>query len=154
MEITISRNFLIGLFLVGLASILFFTKGFGLIGMGSAVTGGGIVKIPLTEVSNQAKWYEYDASGTKVKFFVVKANDGTVKTAIDACDVCYDTKKGYSQDGEYMVCNNCGNRYLISELGTKNKEGGGCWPGYLPSKIEGDNVIIKQSDLENEKWRF
>lgn len=112
------------------------------------------VSIPLSEISANAKWYEYDSSGTTIKFFVVKSADGSIKTAFDACDVCYGAKKGYSQQGDLMVCNNCGNKYPISGLGTENTRGGGCWPGYLPSKIRGDSIIIKKSDIEKGEYRF
>jgi uncharacterized membrane protein len=112
------------------------------------------ISIPLAQVSSQAKWFEYETSGKTIKFFVVKASDGSIKTAFDACDVCFSSRKGYSQDGDIMVCNNCGNRYPIDGLGTENKAGGGCWPGYLPSQVVGDNVVIKKADLEAGSYRF
>ncbi|MFC2142961.1 DUF2318 domain-containing protein [Candidatus Aenigmatarchaeota archaeon] len=107
--------------------------------------------VPLSEVSENAKFYEYDSDGKTIRFFAVKASDGTIKTAFDQCDVCYRSGKGYRQEGDNMVCNNCGNKYPIIGLGTENKNPGGCWPSYLPSKIEGDNVIIKKSDLDKGK---
>jgi uncharacterized membrane protein len=111
---------------------------------------GNIIKIPLNEISKTAAFYNYG----KIEFFVVGAEDGTVKTAFNACDVCYRSKKGYRQDGEDMICNNCGNHYPISGLGTKNLRGGGCWPGYLPGVVEGDYIVIKRSDLESGAYRF
>ncbi len=137
--------------------VAFFTKGFGLFKSNSTdqptTNADGFVNIPLSGVTNNAKWYEYDSGGKTIKFFIVKAGDGSVKTAFDACDVCYRYKKGYKQEGDYMICNNCGNRYPISGLGTENKIPGGCWPGYLSSVIKGDNVIVKKSDLEDNQWR-
>jgi uncharacterized membrane protein len=115
---------------------------------------GGSLEIPISEISGDAKWYEYDSDGTKIQFFAVKASDGTIRTAFDACDICYGSKKGYRQEGDVMVCNNCGNKYPIDGLGTENVKGGGCWPGYLPSKIEGDSLIVKHSDLEKGAYRF
>lgn len=112
------------------------------------------IKIPLSSISNKAKFHSYDASGVDVEYFVVEADDGSIKTAFNACDVCYRAKKGYSQKGGDMVCNNCGNHYAISDLGTKNLKGGGCWPGYLPSKVEGEYLVIQKSDLEAGKYRF
>lgn len=109
-----------------------------------------VIKIPLSEISQNAKFYKYEGIG----YFAVKAKDGTIKTAFDACDVCYSAKKGYRQEGDYMICNNCGNKYAISSLGTENLRGGGCWPGYLPSEVEGENLIIKKSDLEKGRYRF
>jgi uncharacterized membrane protein len=111
---------------------------------------GDSIKIPLSEISETAAFYNYG----DIEFFIVEASDGTPKTAFNACDVCYRSKKGYRQDGEDMVCNNCGNHYPISGLGTKNLRGGGCWPGYLPNTVEGDYIVIKKFDLESGAYRF
>lgn len=112
------------------------------------------VRIPLQEISEKAKWYDYELNNVKIRFFAVKADDGSIKTAFDACDICYRFKKGYKQEGNYMVCNNCGRRFPISSLGTENKNPGGCWPGYLPGFVDKENLVIKRLDLENGKWRF
>jgi uncharacterized membrane protein len=112
------------------------------------------VLIPLEKVGTQAKFYEFESGGKTVRFFAVKASDGSIKTAFDACDVCFNSKKGYRQEGKDMLCNNCGNRYPIDGLGTENKRPGGCWPGYLPSRIEGSNLVIEKSDLAAGVSRF
>jgi len=112
------------------------------------------ISIPVSEISEKAKWFEYESDGAIIRFFAVKASDGSIKTAFDACDVCFSSKKGYSQDGSVMVCNNCGNKYPIDGLGTENKQGGGCWPGYLSSTIVGDSLEIKKSDLDKGRYRF
>lgn len=114
----------------------------------------GFITIALSELSENAKWYEYNSKDVNIRYFTVKASDGNIKTAFDECDICYRTRKGYRQEGNYMVCNNCGNIYPIIGLGTENKNPGGCWPGYLPSSVDGENVIIKISDLESGRWRF
>ena len=101
------------------------------------------MSIPVAETSEAARWYEFRNS----RFFVVKASDGTIRTAFDKCDVCYWARKGYSQEGSDMVCNNCGLRFAIDGLGTENQTPGGCWPSYLPHTIENDNIIIRASDL-------
>lgn len=137
--------------LVVLTLVFFFAKG-GI--TGNVVGAAEPLVIPLSEISEQASWYEQNVGGTSVRFFSIKVQDGSIKTAFDACDVCYSSKKGYRQKGDVMICNNCGNRYPISGLGTENKKGGGCWPGYLPSEIKGENLVIKMSDLEKERYRF
>ena len=98
-----------------------------------------IITIPVSEISENAKWYKYNDS----RFFIIKADNGTIRTAFDACDVCYQQGKGYKQEGDYMVCNNCGLRFAINGIGTENKTLGGCWPSYLPHTIKDDNVIIE-----------
>ncbi len=133
------------------------TKGFGLIRSNltspTATNINGSIIIPVSDITNSAKWYEYDSGTNAIKFFIVKTSDGSIKTAFDACDVCYAQKKGYRQEGDYMICNNCGNRYPINGLGTENKIPGGCWPGHLSNIIKGDNIVIEKSDLENNQWR-
>jgi len=117
---------------------------------GGVIKEGNVISIPLLEITEKAKFYESDG----IKFFAVKASDGSIKTAFDACDVCYSNHKGYRQEGNSMICNNCGNKYPISGLGTENLRGGGCWPGYLPNTIKEENFIIKISDLEKGRYRF
>jgi len=130
--------------LIFLAAII--TRGFGLFTDKETIP-IGVINIPILEISENAKWYEYNIENKMAKFFIIKAKDGSIKTAFDACDVCYWQKKGYRQEGDYMICNNCGLRFPISGLGTENKTPGGCWPGYLPHIIEGDNIIIQKADL-------
>jgi len=110
--------------------------------------------IPMEKITNKAQFYEYDDSGVKIKFFVVKGSDNSIKAAFDACDVCYYSKKGYRQEGSNMICNNCGNQYPIDGLGTENRNPGGCWPSYLPNKVVGDDIIIQKSDLRDGKYMF
>ena len=52
-----------------------------------------------------------------------------------------------------MRCINCGLTFPIEEIGKNNTEGG-CWPSYLPIKIDGDNIVIEKSDLENKRYMF
>ena len=108
-----------------------------------------VVKIPLSEISNKAKFYEQG----NINYFVVKASDGSVKVAFDACDVCGGSK-GYRQEGNDMVCNSCGRHFDIDSLGEKNIYGGGCWPGHLLAEIDGDDILIKISDIEKGGYRF
>ncbi|MFH1364784.1 MAG: DUF2318 domain-containing protein [Candidatus Aenigmatarchaeota archaeon] len=144
----------IGLFFVAILAIGSFTA-FGSSLTGAAISGGsGYTSLSLSDITSTAKWYKYDSGGTEIRFFAVKASDGSIKTGFDACDVCYGSHKGYRQEGDYMVCNNCGNKYPINGLGTENKNPGGCWPGFLPNTVSGDNLLIKNADIEGGKWRF
>ncbi len=110
--------------------------------------------LEMEKISTVANWYVYESNGVTIRFFAVKDNLGDVKTAFDACDVCFSEKRGYRQEGNFMVCNNCGNKFLISSLGTENKTGGGCWPGYLKNSVVEDKVFIKKSDLDAGRFRF
>jgi uncharacterized membrane protein len=114
---------------------------------------GNKIRIPLSQITTDVKFYMHDADGTSVKYFAIKGSDGNVHVAFDACDVCYGAKKGYTKSGSDMQCINCGNRYAINGLGSENTRGG-CWPSYLPMNIDGDDVVIQISDLEAKSWMF
>lgn len=120
---------------------------------GLTINAQGEVEIPESEVTENARYYSIDSKGVDVRFFAVRADDGNIRVAMDACDVCYDAKKGYRQDGDDMVCNNCGNRYPTSGIGTENLKGG-CWPSHVPMKMEDGNVVIKASELRAKRYMF
>ncbi|MBR9705701.1 DUF2318 domain-containing protein [Candidatus Pacearchaeota archaeon] len=155
------KKVIFGIGVFALAALIYF-----MFGKGSSVNGnavaisteiideGDMIKIPLSAISTKAQFQEYNSNGVDIEYFIVKAKDGSIKAAFNACDVCYRSKKGYRQQGSDMICNNCGNHYAISGLGTKNLNGGGCWPGYLPARQQGDYLIIEKNDIEQGKYRF
>jgi uncharacterized membrane protein len=107
----------------------------------------GHIRIPLSEASTQVKKYAYDAGGKTVRYIVVLGSDGQPRTAFDGCDSC-GTSKGYRQDGEDVVCNVCGKRFKIDDLGKSNTLGGGCMPMFLHNVVQGEDILIKKSDLD------
>lgn len=127
-------------------------------GCGNKVTGNTIVEnegqitIPLSDISTQARFYKYNYNGVNIKYFAVLGSDGKPRTAFDACDVCGGLQ-GYEQQGSDIACSKCGRVFRIDGLGTQNK-GYGCWPSYLPHEVQGDNILIKISDIKNSRKRF
>lgn len=108
----------------------------------------GKVEIPLAEINDRkAHFYKLD----NVKYFAVKAADGSIRTAFDACEVCFQAKKGYYQEGDTMVCRNCGKRFLISEL---DKKQGGCKPIHLDSEIKDGKLTVKADNILKMKKYF
>ena len=152
MEIEISKKMLTWLVLIPLVFVGFFLLK-GKTGKTSSST-DEVVRIPISDISKTAKFYEYDSNGVDIEYFVVLATDGSIKTAFNACDVCYKSKKGYRQEGNDMICNNCGLSFNIDGLGSKNKNPGGCWPGYLPNTLEAGDIVIKVKDIESGRFRF
>ncbi len=114
---------------------------------------GDDLVIQLSSLDEEAEFYSYSADGVSIHFFAVIGSDGNVHIAIDACDVCYPDRKGYYQDNLVMVCRNCRNTFIIDGIGTENLQGG-CWPSYLPMRIENDQVLIKKADIEAKKYMF
>lgn len=105
----------------------------------------GSVTLPVADVSDgAAHYYSYDTGGKDVKFFVLKSSDGVIRAAFDACDVCYLEKKGYTQDGDFMVCNNCGQKFHSARI---NEVRGGCNPSPLARSVKDDKVVISAADI-------
>ncbi|MBW2565258.1 MAG: DUF2318 domain-containing protein [Deltaproteobacteria bacterium] len=81
--------------------------------------------------------------------YVLKSSDGVIRAAIDACDVCYRSGKGYVQEGDFMVCTNCGRRFASTRI---NEIKGGCNPAPLNRKIIGKNLVIEMKDINANSW--
>ena len=109
------------------------------------VAENGAVRLPLSTFDDyKAHFYTYMVNGRPVEFFVVKSQDGVVRAAFNACDVCFQAKLGYRQEGDVMVCNNCGRRFPTDQI---NEVRGGCNPSPLTRTMSGDNIIILDTDL-------
>lgn len=114
---------------------------------------GQDVRIPISEVSDgKAKFYHYKlANNQEISFFVLKSSDGVIRAAFNACDVCYEKRRGYHQEGDDMVCNNCGKHFPSSKV---NEVQGGCNPAPLRRVVEGDQLVIRASDLQQGGFYF
>ena len=99
----------------------------------------------------QARHFEYNGSDATIKYFILKSSDGIIRAAYDACDVCWPAGKGYYQDGDHMVCRNCGRRFASVLV---NVVQGGCNPAPLTRSIENGNLVIKVNDILNGKKYF
>jgi len=111
----------------------------------------GQLSIPINEINDgNAHYFKTEADdGIVVSFFTVKSKDGIIRAAIDSCDVCYKSGKGYVQDGDVMVCTNCGRRFATDRI---NEVKGGCNPAPLFRKIEGDYLVVSMKDINANSW--
>ena len=133
---------------VAVAAIVVLTRGGAETATATApvAPGGADVTIPVADLADgQAKYYTYDAGGVAVKYFVMRSSDGEYRAAFDACDVCYPNKKGYSQQGGVMVCNNCGQQFDSTQI---NEQRGGCNPSPLERTVDGQSLVLKTADLQ------
>ncbi len=98
--------------------------------------------------NNLAHYYHTKlSSGKTVYFFVVKDSGGVYRAAANACQVCFEDRRGFSQQGNFMVCNACKNKYPLEKIAT---EKGGCNPGPINPNLvvrEG-SITIKESELQ------
>ncbi|MCK7514560.1 MAG: DUF2318 domain-containing protein [Desulfobacterales bacterium] len=91
------------------------------------------------------------AASITIRYFVIKSADGVIRAAFDACDVCWPAGKGYAQDGEFMVCRNCGQRFHSTKV---NEVKGGCNPAPLERRVENGMLLIRVSDILEGKGYF
>ena len=94
----------------------------------TSIKKGGYLAIPIADLSQTASFYKADLDGTEIELVALKDSKGNLRTAVNACQVCYSSGKGYYvQDGNYLVCQNCGNSFTIDQVGIAS---GGCnpWP--------------------------
>ncbi|WP_328754566.1 DUF2318 domain-containing protein [Geomesophilobacter sediminis] len=118
------------------------------IGKGEKVKpANGMITVPLGQVSDgKAHFYRLEDGGKEIRFFIAKGADGAIHTAFDACDVCYREKKGYDQQGEFMVCKNCNRKFAISRIGAE--AGGGCNPSALNHTGNAGKIAIRIADIK------
>ena len=111
----------------------------------------GVLNIPITDINDgKAHYFKVKADdGIMTSFFVLKSSDGVIRAAIDACDVCYRSGKGYVQEGDFMVCTNCGRKFASTRI---NEIKGGCNPAPLNRKIVGKNLVIQMKDINANSW--
>ncbi|WP_028584187.1 DUF2318 domain-containing protein [Desulfogranum mediterraneum] len=103
------------------------------------------VRIPLERINDdKAHYYKYQQAGTAIRFFVVRSRDGVIRAAFDACDVCFPAAKGYTKEGDFMTCVNCGQKFHTSRI---NVERGGCNPAPLRRRLEGAELVIDSRDI-------
>jgi len=98
-----------------------------------------------------ARYYEYKAANTTIKYFILKSSDGVIRAAFDACDVCWRAGKGYYQVGDNMICRNCGRQFASILV---NEVKGGCNPAPLSRSIEGDNLVVRIKDILDGQQYF
>ncbi len=111
----------------------------------------GSLTIPVSDISDgMAHYYKIKADdGIVVSFFTVKSQDGIIRAAVDSCDVCYRSGKGYIQEGNMMVCTNCGLKFQTSRI---NEVKGGCNPAPLARTIENNHLVISMKDINANSW--
>ncbi len=116
-------------------------------------SGDAGASIPLSSLQDgQAKFFKYDdGKGVAVRYFAVKGTDGRIHTAFDACDSCWPEGKGYKQNEDRMVCQNCRMVFDINKIGEVH---GGCNPSPLKAEVTGDKVFISYKDLSDGRHFF
>ena len=145
----------IGIALIAGAAIFYVTQG----GDTISATASGPVATSATSVSlpaslfedGKARHFEHVDGKFTIRYFVLKSSDGVIRAAFDACDVCWPAGKGYYQEGDNMVCRNCGRRFASVLV---NEVKGGCNPAPLNRSLENGKLIIQIKDILEGRQYF
>lgn len=119
-----------------------------------ASTGEDLI-IPLSDITEEASFYPVTVDGIDMEVIAVKASDGSIRTAFNTCQICYNSGRGYyKQDGDRLVCQNCGNQFPMDQV---EVEAGGCnpWPIFDENKtVTDDSITISYSFLQESEQIF
>lgn len=111
--------------------------------------------IAIEDISTTATFYPIEIDGTKLEVLVIKASDGTIRTAFNTCQICYSSGRGYyEQEGNNLICQNCSNRFRSDDVEITR---GGCNPVPITQEnktVDGENIIISKEFLSESKNIF
>ncbi|MDR1837689.1 MAG: DUF2318 domain-containing protein [Treponema sp.] len=111
--------------------------------------------IQIAEITENALFFPVDIDGVRMEVLAVKAPDGSIRTAFNTCQVCYTSGRGYFvQTGTLLVCQNCGNRYRMSQV---ERQAGGCNPvPIFPANktVTTDTITISREYLRQTRAVF
>jgi len=107
------------------------------------------------DITDQVSFFPVEVKGIKLEVLAARASDGSVRTAFNTCQVCYNSGKGYYiQEGNNLVCQNCGNRFKIDEVEVVR---GGCNPVPITSgnkTVDDTTITIPKEFLEQASVIF
>ncbi|MBQ9662595.1 MAG: DUF2318 domain-containing protein [Oscillospiraceae bacterium] len=121
----------------------------------AVIAKGESLVIPISEISEEARFYPFTVDGEAMEVLAVKASDGTIRTAFNTCQSCYTSGAGFYrfEEGE-LVCNNCGFRFSPDQVEVSS---GGCnpWPIFEENKtVTEDSILISYDFLAESKGIF
>lgn len=115
----------------------------------------GDLVINTGDITEEATFFQINHKGTDMAVLAVKADDGTIRTAFDTCQICNGSPYAYfEQSGDKFQCQNCGNVYSRDML---EKERGGCNPVPIMAEektVTDSEIIIPVEVLEANAERF
>ena len=115
---------------------------------GGKILPNGDLQISKDEITATAKFYQYKIDGVRIEILALRAPDGTVRTALNTCQVCYASGRGYYvQKGDVLVCQNCGNRFKASQVEIIK---GGCNPVPITADLKTEDA----KTITIGKWLF
>lgn len=118
------------------------------------------IVITKSTITDQVQFFPAKVGKTNLEVLAVKADDGTIRTAFNTCQVCNGSPRAYyRQEGDVVVCQNCGNRFSMDMIEVQR---GGCNPVPIMEGEKNDNgdtftipgdFIAKNKGLFTDNWK-
>lgn len=115
--------------------------------------------IQIADITENALFYPVEIDSLKMEVMAVKAPDGTIRTAFNACHLCYQSSPKhpvlgfYVQKGVELICI-CERRYTMDMVGVVKE---GCHPKpVLPEwkTVTASTITISRDNLVKAKAMF
>lgn len=102
--------------------------------------------IPISELSKDVKFFSLNNGGINIEILTAIDKDGNPKATLNTCQNCMGSPKAYFiQDGDSVVCQNCGIGHRIETLGIAKR---GCNPIPIDSLVIDDkNISFDKAEL-------
>jgi uncharacterized membrane protein len=119
----------------------------------SVTSSGGFLDIAASNIGRgKVRFFCYkDTAGDQIRFILARGDDGTIRTAMDACRECFRYHKGYRSSDGYLICRFCGNKYELNRMMLGKAS---CAPIGLPHVEHGQDIRLKASDLVERRAYF
>lgn len=113
--------------------------------------------IPISSLTTSARFFGTYVDGTYMEVIAFKSGS-SYRTAFNTCQVCYSTSRRayYVQSGSNLVCQECGSKFALSQVGV-NRTSKTCSPYTILSSERmdtNDSLIIPYSYLVSAKNLF
>jgi uncharacterized membrane protein len=107
----------------------------------------GLVMVDTARLApGTVRHFTFREGDTAIRFFVLRDNQGEIRAALNACEVCWQHGKGYVLRGGQMVCVQCNMRFALNRIGQLR---GGCNPHPIEFTIQGSWLVVTSAELLN-----
>ena len=109
--------------------------------------------IPISKLKNDVKFYSLNYNGANVEILAAIDKNGNPKVTLNTCQNCMGSPKAFFvQEGDSVVCQNCGIGHQIETIGTAKR---GCNPIPIDSLVIDDkNISFDKNELLSNAGLF
>ena len=114
----------------------------------------GNIVIKKNKITTKVTYIDYVYEDIHIGLIAVRTSDNRVIVVVNTCTSCNPSPRAYFiQVGDYLECQNCGNKFKIDELDKVSSDG--CNPMQIEKVEENDKeIIISKEFLNSLKDKF